>query len=93
MKVLKRNNSMVEFDLQKIITAMRKSFIACDKTYMESILEWMAIKTTVRFQNKVKNDMISVEDVQNTVVRVLQDCGYADVAKIYNLYCEQHEKV
>lgn len=93
MKVLKRDNSIVEFDLQKIITAMRMSFIACDKTYMENILEWMAIRTTVRFQNKIKNDIISVEDIQDTIERVLQDCGYADVAKIYSLYCEQNEKV
>lgn len=39
MKVLKRDNSIVEFDLQKIVNAMKRAFVACDKTCLDSILE------------------------------------------------------
>ena len=93
MKVLKRDNSIVEFDLQKIVNAIRKAFIACDKTYMDSILEWMAVRTTAQFRHKIKDDMISVEDIQDAVEIVLQNSGYADVAKAYILYRKQHERV
>lgn len=93
MKVLKRDNSIVEFDLQKIVNAIRKAFVACDKTYMDNILEWMAVRTTAQFQHKIKDGMISVEDIQDAVEIVLQNSGYADVAKAYILYRKQHERV
>lgn len=93
MKVLKRDNSIVEFDLQKIVNAMKRAFVACDKTCLDSILEWMSVRTTARFQDKIKDDLISVEDIQDAVEVVLQDCGYSDVAKAYILYRKQHERV
>lgn len=93
MKVLKRNNAVTDFDLTKIVTAIRKAFDACGKIYPGDVLEWMAVKVTAQFQDKISNDLISVEDIQDAVEIVLQNSGYADVAKSYILYRKRHENV
>ena len=48
---------------------------------------------TAHFEPRIKNGIISVEDVQDSVEEVLSTAGYADVAKSYILYRKQREKV
>jgi len=93
MKVVKRNGEYVDFDMYKIVNAMRKAFDSCKKQCPEDILEWMAVRVTAQFQNKVSGDAVSVEDVQDAVEIVLQNGGFSEVAKSYILYRKQHEKV
>ncbi|MBQ8934091.1 MAG: ribonucleoside triphosphate reductase [Lachnospiraceae bacterium] len=93
INVIKRDGSVVGFELQKIAEAMKKAFIATDKTYNNDILELMALRVTADFQKKMHEDTIGVEDIQDSVEHVLEQAGYTDVAKAYILYRKQHESI
>ncbi len=90
IKVVKRSGRTVDFKIEKIKKAMKQAFKAEDTKIDDNILDFMAIKVTSDFQDKVKDDKIAVEDIQDSVERVLSDSGYADVAKAYILYRKQH---
>jgi len=92
-RVLKRDNSVVDFELNKIKIAITKAFDSLDKNYNKDIIDLLALRVTSDFQYKVKDQMISVEDIQDSVEKVLSDSGYADVAKAYILYRKQRENV
>ena len=91
--ILKRDGSIVNFEINKISAAMIKAFEAQNKNYHPSVINLLALQVTADFQNKIKDDIISVEDIQDSVERVLSDAGYADVAKAYILYRKQREKI
>lgn len=91
--VIKRDGKHDRFDIQKVIHAMEKAFVAEEKTVFPDVLELLAIRVTADFQPKVKDNMISVEDIQDSVETVLSKAGYSDVAKAYILYRKQREKV
>ena len=91
--VIKRNGSHDKFDIQKVIEAMRKAFIAEEKVVIPDVLDLLALRVTADFQPKVHNNMISVEDIQDSVEKVLSDAGFSDVAKSYILYRKQREAI
>ena len=92
-QVLKRDGKIVDFNLQKINDAIRMAFEAQEKQYHPSIIDFLALKVTADFEPKIKEGVISVEDVQDSVESVLVQAGYADVAKAYILYRKQREKL
>lgn len=92
-QVIKRNGNIVDFDLAKIKAAIQKAFTACNTPYTDDVLAWIALRVTSHFVPKVKDNMISVEDIQDSVEAVLSSAGYTEVAKAYILYREQHAKV
>ena len=92
-QVSKRDGTVVPFDIQKIVTAMEKAFEAQEKQTHPSVLELLALRVTADFEPRVQNGFVSVEDIQDSVERVLSEAGYADVAKCYILYRKQREKV
>ena len=92
-QVLKRDGKIVDFDLKKINDAIRMAFEAQEKQYHPSIIDFLALKVTADFEPKIKEGVISVEDVQDSVESVLVQAGYADVAKAYILYRKQREKL
>ena len=91
--VLKRDGSQMEFDISKISAAMIKAFEAVGKKYHPSVINLLALQVTSDFETKIKNDTIAVEDIQDSVEKVLSDAGYADIAKAYILYRKQREKI
>jgi anaerobic ribonucleoside-triphosphate reductase len=91
--VIKRDGSSAKFDVKKISAAIQKAFDATSRHYDESIIDMLALRVTSDFESKVKEDKIGVEDIQDSVEKVLSDAGYADVAKSYILYRKQHEKI
>ncbi len=91
--VEKRNKKTVEFDLSKIKEAIRLAFEASNKNYHESILDLLALNVTADFEEKIHNNIIEVEQIQDSVERVLIKAGYADIAKAYILYRKQREKI
>ena len=91
-RVVNREGKVVEFNIDKIIGAMSKAFDSLDKMYNRSILELLALRVTADFNPKIKDAMITVEDIQDSVETVLIQAGYADVAKAYILYRKQREK-
>ena len=92
-QVVKRDGTTDEFDITKISAAITKAFIAQNRNYHPEVIDFLALKVTASFENKIKNDKISVEDIQDTVESVLVQAGYDDVAKAYILYRRQREKL
>lgn len=92
-RVIKRDGKISEFDIHKISRAIEKAFISQNKATHPSVMDMLALKVTSDFEDKIKDDLISVEDIQDSVEKVLSESGYADVAKAYILYRKQHEKV
>ena len=91
-KVRKRDGKIVSFDIKKIGGAITKAFEAEDKNYDENVIDFLSLKVTADFEDKIKDDIIDVEDIQDSVEKVLSQAGYADVAKAYILYRKLHEK-
>ena len=92
-QVQKRNGKNIEFDLKKISDAVKMAFEAQEKQYNQSIIDFIALKVTADFEPKIKEGLIAVEDIQDSVESVLVQAGYADVAKAYILYRRQREKL
>lgn len=92
-QVVKRDNSIVAFNLQKITSAIKKAFDACKREYTDDIIDLLGLRVTADFEPKIKDHLIQVEDIQDSVESILSQSGYADVAKAYILYRKQHENV
>ena len=92
-RVVKRDGKTVDFDLSKISTAITLAFDACERQYNQNIIDFMALKVTAAFEPKIKDDKVSVEDIQDSVESVLAQAGYEDVAKAYIIYRRQREKL
>lgn len=92
-QVTKRDGKIAEFDLSKISAAIFKAFEAQDKQCHPNIIDLLTLKVTADFEPKIKNSLVRVEDVQDSVEEVLIQSGYADVAKGYILYRKQREKI
>ncbi|MGO5051542.1 ribonucleoside triphosphate reductase [Lachnospiraceae bacterium LCP25S3_G4] len=92
-QVTKRDGKIAEFNLSKIGEAIRKAFEAQDKQYHPNIIDLLALKVTADFEPKIKNSLVLVEDIQDSVESVLVQAGYSDVAKGYILYRKQREKI
>ena len=92
-QVKKRDGKIAEFNLAKIGEAIRKAFEAQEKNYNQDIIDMLALKVTAAFEPKIKDELVSVEDIQDSVESVLIQAGYDDVAKGYILYRKQREKI
>ena len=92
-QVGKRDGKVVDFDITKISAAITKAFEAQDKEYHPSVIDLLALKVTSDFEPKIKDHVIQVEDIQDSVESVLIQSGYDDVAKAYILYRKQREKI
>ena len=92
-RVKKRDNKIGDFDISKITGAIQLAFEACETNTNQSIIDFLALKVTADFAGKVKDDLIAVEDIQDSVESVLIQAGYADVAKAFILYRRQREKL
>ena len=92
-QVIKRDGSKADFTLTKINDAIMKAFTATQMSYNNDIIDLLALRVTADFQKKVENGEVHVEDIQDSVERVLGQAGYEEVAKAYILYRKQREKM
>ncbi len=93
IRVIKRDDSREEFNIGKISSAIEKAFMAEHKFYTKDIIEMLALRVTADFNKKIKDEEISLEDIQDSVEVVLIQAGYIDVAKSYMVYRKQHENL
>jgi len=93
ISVVKRDGEIVDFNLAKISDAISKAFTATQKNYNDEIISLLSLRVTSDFQDKIKGETISVEDIQDSVEQVLTQTGYTDVAKAYILYRKNREKI
>ena len=92
-QVIKRDGEKVDFTLTKINDAIMKAFNATQMQYSNDIVDLLALRVSADFQSKVKDNAVQVEDIQDSVERVLGQAGYEEVAKAYILYRKQREKM
>ncbi len=93
LNVRKRDGNVVEFNVQKIELAIQKAFDSVNRPYTQDIIELLALRVTAGFSEKIVDNSISVEEIQDCVEVVLIQANYTDVAKSYILYRKQHEKI
>ena len=91
--VVKRDGKVVDFDIDKIRVAITKAFDALEKQYHPTVINMLALQVTADFESKIRDEHITVEDIQDSVEKVLSEAGFADVAKAYILYRKQRENV
>ena len=91
--VSKRNGEIVDFNIQKIKDAIDKAFIACKRETHPSIIDDLAQRVAAAFGAKIKNGVITVEEIQDSVEEVLIKYDYGDVAKAYILYRKKHDDI
>ncbi len=92
-QVIKRNGDRVDFTLTKINDVVMKAFDATQMQYNKDIVDLLALRVTADFQDKVQEGAVHVEDIQDSVEKVLEQAGYTEVAKAYILYRKQREKM
>ena len=92
-KVVKRDGEVASFNIGKITNAIEKAFKATNKQFNTDIIELLGLRVTADFQNKIKDSLIDVESIQDSVETVLEQSGYSDVAKAYILYRKHREKI
>lgn len=92
-KVVKRDQSVVDFQMAKVAAAMQSAFTAVGVETHPDVIDLLALRVTADFQPKVRDHRISVEDIQDSVESVLSQAGYANVSKAYILYRRQREKL
>ncbi len=92
-RVVKRDGRIVDFEISKIANAMKKAFDATNTNYTDDVIDFLSIRVTAEFQPKIKDELIAIEDIQDSVESVLSKGGYENVAKAYILYRKQHEKL
>ena len=91
--IVKRDGSQAEFRLDKISGAIVKAFDATQVQYNQDIIDLLALRVTADMQGKVKEGLIQVEEIQDSVEKVLEQAGYAEAAKAFILYRKQREKM
>lgn len=92
-RVIKRDGSVAEFDIAKISGAIAKAFGALNKPCDSNDIDFIALKVTADFEDKIKDDLISVEAIQDSAEQVLIQSGHSDVAKAYIIYRREREKL
>lgn len=93
INVVKRDGEISEFELSKIGAAITKAFQATENEYTEDIINLLSLRVTSDFQKRIKRGSIHVEEIQDSVERVLEQTGYTEVAKAYILYRKNREKI
>jgi ribonucleoside-triphosphate reductase len=93
INVIKRDGQVGEFNLKKISEAITKAFKATEMFYTEEIISLLSLRVTSDFQKKIQDELIHVEDIQDSVEKVLEQTGYTEVAKAYILYRKNREKI
>src|SRR5690606_30600368 len=90
-KIKKRDGRIVRFNPEKISEAVVKAFIALNKDSKKA--DEVTSEALRGIDKRFKNEIPTVEDIQDEVERSLIRLNYSDVAKAYILYREDRNKV
>ncbi|MDE6863026.1 MAG: anaerobic ribonucleoside-triphosphate reductase [Eubacterium sp.] len=85
MKIIKRNGSEADFDINKIIVAVSKANAACKKEEL-SQSQINEIAEYVEFKTLKANRAFSVEEIQDIVENQIMAQGAFEVARLYVKY-------
>lgn len=87
MQVVKRDGSIEEFNVDKIISAVEKAFKSCNKEMPQYLYDMVGA-----LFGTLEGDTIGIEEIQNKVEDVLMNDKHFDVAKSYIIYRGQHKQ-
>lgn len=87
MQVVKRDGSIEEFNVDKIISAVEKAFKSCNKKMPQYLYDMLGA-----LFGTLEGDTIGIEEIQNKVEDVLMNDKHFDAAKRYIIYREQHKQ-
>lgn len=87
MKVIKRNKDIIDFTESRIDNALKKAFNQLDVEYNDNILNLVLDEI-----KKTNYSEISVEEIQDIVVKTLMLNGYQNVGVAYQSYRMIREK-
>ena len=93
LEVIKRDNAIVDFQLDRISHVIKSAFDATKMLYNADIINLLALRVTADFQPRIQEGKIHVEDVQDSVEHVLEQSGYTEAAKAFILYRKNREKL
>lgn len=85
MKIIKRNGSEADFDINKIVVAVSKANAACKKEEL-SPSQINEIAEYVEFKMSKANRALSVEEIQDIVENQIMAQGAFEVARLYVKY-------
>ncbi|TRO49646.1 adenosylcobalamin-dependent ribonucleoside-diphosphate reductase [Candidatus Bathyarchaeota archaeon] len=91
-KITKRDGRIADFDPDRIKNAVHKAFLAVelgDGNKAENVTR----EVVKRLGNHFKEKMPTVEDAQDTVITVLEEKGYGEVAQAYRDYRKKKEEL
>ena len=85
LKVVKRDGSIEDFNVQKVVNAVQKAFasVGCE------LPEYLSTMISALFE---EGDVIGVEDIQDRVEQLLMNDKHFKAAKSYILYREKHKQ-
>lgn len=92
-QVIKRDGSKAAFCLDKISGAIIKAFNATQMQFDQDMIDLLVLRVTADFQSKIKDGSVHVEDIQDSVEKVLEQAGYTETAKAFILYRKHREKM
>lgn len=88
MKVLKRDGSIEEFDINKILKAVEAAY----KSQGMEMPDVIKAEFKYAFLKDYGSSTITVESIQKEVEEVLMDLAHYKVARAYIIYREQHKE-
>ncbi|MBP6912626.1 MAG: ribonucleotide-diphosphate reductase subunit beta [Candidatus Pacebacteria bacterium] len=101
--IIKRNKTVEDFDIKKIVFAIHKAMIATDTGSPEDAQKVSSLvleKLNNEFNKKLEKDTLeqeekypNVEKIQDMVEEALMDSGYHDAAKAYIIYRQKHAEL
>lgn len=91
-KIIKRDGRIVDYDVSKIENAIVKAMLSLGEGDVRDAKKLAKI-TELELISNFENKLPSVEDIQDTVEKVLMKNGFENIAKCYILYRKNHEKM
>jgi len=92
-KIAKRNNDVVDFDKERITNAVYRAAISVGGRNRNTAIR-ISDEVEKLLLEKYKNRfVVTVEEIQDMVEKVLIEQGHAKTAKAYILYREHHKKL
>ncbi|MDD5089733.1 MAG: ribonucleoside triphosphate reductase [Candidatus Wallbacteria bacterium] len=92
-KIAKRNNEIVDFDQDRISNAIYKAAISVGGRNRNTAQQ-LSVQVTEKLKDRYPNRfVVTVEEVQDMVEKVLIENGHAKTAKAFILYRERHQKL
>ncbi|MCK4430771.1 MAG: ribonucleoside-diphosphate reductase, adenosylcobalamin-dependent, partial [Candidatus Aminicenantes bacterium] len=95
VKIRKRDGSLVDFDDQKIKRAIYRAALEVlkEKKETEKITKVSVKGVLEKIGSLYKDEIPSVENIQDIVEEVLMETGFSWIARSYILYRQKHQDI